>query len=71
MFKKKLTGPRFQDYEEYHEIVNTGVLFRAQLIEDWIDRDSSILDVSDRRWLSSLADLKDSGRTRVVGHQVF
>lgn len=35
----------FQDYEEYHEVVNTGILFRAQLVEDWIERDSSILDV--------------------------
>ncbi len=43
---KKMVFPEiFQDYEKYHEVVNTGRLFRAKLIEDWIDRDSSILDV--------------------------
>jgi ubiquinone/menaquinone biosynthesis C-methylase UbiE len=43
---KKMVFPEiFQDYEEYHEVVNTGRLFRAQLIEDWIERDSSLLDV--------------------------
>ena len=36
---KKMMFPEiFQDYEKYHEVVNTSMLFRAQLIEDWIDR---------------------------------
>ena len=35
----------FKDYDKYHEVVNTGRLLRAHLVEDWIDRDSSLLDV--------------------------
>lgn len=43
---KKMIFPEiFKDYEKYHESVNTGKLLRAYLIEDWIDRDSSLLDV--------------------------
>jgi methionine biosynthesis protein MetW len=43
---KKMAFPEiFQDYEKYHEVVNTSMLFRAQLVEDWIDRNSTLLDV--------------------------
>jgi methionine biosynthesis protein MetW len=43
---KKMIFPEiFQDYEKYHEVVNTSMLFRVQLIEDWIDRGSTLLDV--------------------------
>lgn len=43
---KKMTFPEiFEDYENYHESVNTGKLLRAYLVEDWIDRGSSLLDV--------------------------
>jgi methionine biosynthesis protein MetW len=43
---KKMAFPEiFEDYDKYHEVVNTGRLLRAHLVEDWIDRDSSLLDV--------------------------
>ena len=46
LYDKKMIFPEiFKDYENYHESVNTGKLLRAYLIEDWIDRDSSLLDV--------------------------
>ena len=46
LYDKKMIFPEiFKDYENYHESVNTGKLLRAYLIEDWIDRDPSLLDV--------------------------
>lgn len=43
---KKMSFPEiFEDYEKYHEVVMTGKLLRANLIEDWIQKDSSLLDV--------------------------
>ena len=35
----------FENYEEYHENVNTGKLIRARLIEDWLLPNSTVLDV--------------------------
>ena len=35
----------FQDYEEYHKEKNTGMKIRAELIQGWIEKNSTILDV--------------------------
>lgn len=35
----------FEDYEHYHEVVNTGKIERFKLIQDWIAPNSSVLDV--------------------------
>jgi methionine biosynthesis protein MetW len=46
LIDKKMSFPEiFENYEKYHESVNTGKLLRAHLIEDWIDKESSVLDV--------------------------
>jgi methionine biosynthesis protein MetW len=43
---RKLDFPEiFDDYDSYHEVVETGRLLRAKLIEDWIIPESTILDV--------------------------
>jgi methionine biosynthesis protein MetW len=44
--EKKLDFPEmFDDYERYHEVVETGKLLRAKLVEDWIEPNSTVLDV--------------------------
>ena len=35
----------FQNYEKYHEEINTGRKIRAELIKDWIEKNSTVLDV--------------------------
>ncbi|MGH9972850.1 MAG: methionine biosynthesis protein MetW [Nitrososphaeraceae archaeon] len=35
----------FEDYEKYHSTVNTGNLSRARLVEDWIEPNTTVLDV--------------------------
>jgi methionine biosynthesis protein MetW len=35
----------FEDYEKYHSTVNTGNLSRAKLVEDWIEPNTTVLDV--------------------------
>ena len=35
----------FDDYEQYHEVVNTGKIERFKLINGWIAPHSTILDV--------------------------
>ena len=35
----------FEDYEKYHSAVNTGNLSRARLVEEWIESNSTVLDV--------------------------
>jgi methionine biosynthesis protein MetW len=35
----------FDDYEQYHEVVSTGRIERFKLISEWIENNSSILDV--------------------------
>ena len=35
----------FEEYETYHAEVETGRLLRAELIQDWIEPGSTVLDV--------------------------
>jgi len=43
--KKMYFLEMFRDYEEYHTEINTGRKIRAELIKDWIEKNSTILDV--------------------------
>jgi len=46
LIKTKTDFPElFHDYDEYHSLVSTGNLKRANVIEEWIDKHSTILDV--------------------------
>ena len=46
LFEKKMVFPEmFDNYEIYHEVVETGKLLRAKLVEDWIEPKSTVLDV--------------------------
>ena len=46
LYERKLVFPEmFEDYEKSHEAVETGKLLRAKLVEDWIEPNSTILDV--------------------------
>jgi methionine biosynthesis protein MetW len=43
--KKMYFLEMFRDYEEYHKEINTGRKIRAELVKDWIEKNSTILDV--------------------------
>ncbi|MFB5599717.1 MAG: methionine biosynthesis protein MetW [Nitrososphaeraceae archaeon] len=43
--KKMYFLEMFPNYEEYHKEINTGAKIRFELIKDWIEKDSTMLDV--------------------------
>ncbi|MDW0208058.1 MAG: methionine biosynthesis protein MetW, partial [Nitrososphaeraceae archaeon] len=56
----------FEDYEKYHSTVNTGNLSRSRLVEDWIERGATVLDVgvgdgTVSQYLLKIIDVKVTG----------
>ena len=35
----------FEDYEKYHQQINTGKISRFDLVEQWLENGSNVLDV--------------------------